>query len=63
MVLSIFFVVNVKEIWDNFELVYRLYDIMIKMQVNTKFYLLKMKEYESVDQFVVSFRAVRLKLF
>lgn len=62
MVLSTSSAANAKEIWDNLELVYRSHDTMTKMQANTKFYSLKMKEHEPVDQFVASFRAARLKL-
>lgn len=36
--------------------------MMSRMQASIKFYYLKMKEYELVDQFVAQFRLLRLKL-
>lgn len=36
--------------------------MMSKIQANTKFYLLKMKENEQIDHFVTQFRSLRLRL-
>lgn len=49
MVISIFSVISSKEMWDIFQAVYRLNDLMIKMSASIKFYLFKMREGESVD--------------
>lgn len=51
-----------KDMWDTLQLVYRSHDVMSKMHANTKFYSLKMKEHDPMDQFVAQFRLLRLKL-
>lgn len=51
-----------REIWETLRLVYHSHDMMSRMQASSKFYALRMKESEPVDQFVVQFRLLRLKL-
>lgn len=48
--------------WDIFQAVYQLNDLMIKISLSIKFYFFKMREGESVDQFVANFRLFRFKL-
>lgn len=52
MVLSTSSATSSKEIWETLELVYKSHDTMTKMQSNTRFYSLKMREHEPIDQFV-----------
>lgn len=51
-----------KDMWDTLQLVYRSHDVMSRMHASTRFYSLKMKEHEPVNQFVAQFRLLRLKL-
>lgn len=51
-----------REIWDALQQVYHVHDMMSKMHANMKFYSLKMKEHDPVDQFVAQFWFLRLKL-
>lgn len=62
MVLSITSVITVCEIWYYFEFVYYLRDTMFMMTVSSRFYLFKIREGESVDQFVLKFILFRLRL-
>lgn len=62
MVISTSSATSSKEMWDILQAVYRSNDLMTKMSASTKFYSLKMREGEPVDQFVSNFRLLRLKL-
>lgn len=53
---------TLKDMWDTLQLVYRSHAVMPRMHASTKFYSLIMKEHEQVDQFIVQFRLLRLKL-
>lgn len=62
MIMSTSAAKNAKEIWDTLQAVYHSRDMMSRMSASTRFYSLRMKEHEPIDQFIANFRLARLKL-
>lgn len=62
MVLSTTSATTACEIWHHLELVYHSRDTMSMMTASSRFYSLKIREGEPVDQFVSKFISLRLRL-